>query len=174
MGKLQLMARCCPRGCATSRQGPDPRKPTRRCQPRAGAAEHAPRGARVFLARQPSPQGGFRGALSVFQGGNGPSRAALAPALDPASRDPRRPSVRLVVGRASTNSSWRRGGGAWGTGPPCLAALVGPGGARRPLLIRPQLLALLVQGGHPLAHGESGRAWRQVVGEFRSKVQIPA
>ena len=38
----------------------------------------------------------------------------------------------------------------------------------------PQALAFSIQGGHPLAHGKRGRAWRHVVGELRSKVCIPA
>ena len=132
---------------ATKRQGGGLVRPAPRCV-------HArPGRTSMFLARQPPPPGGLRGAPSVHQGGA--PRAASAPATSPAPWVPRRGSVWLVLGRSPAHALRRR------------TAAIAPSSAPPGSLLlsgRPDDLRELL----PL--DESGRPRYGVLGQRRSKV----
>ena len=127
--------------------------------------------ARVFLARQPPPPGGFRGAPSVHEGGHRPPRTALASALSPAPRGPSRRPVRLVLGRAPGNSARRRAACGRAAAPARMAALNVPASAPCLLLIRFILLVCSGARSHLLTQDEGGRSRSGVLSQFGPEVR---
>ena len=138
--------------------------------------------ARIFFARQPHLQGGFRGASSVGQDVGGPPARST-----PATRRPaHRAAVGRVFGGAPADPTGRpvpgeSGGGTEGAESPALApggnaprSPPGLGGLRRPygLACRGlKLSALVVHGAGVLAEDEGEGGGRQVGGELLAEVR---
>ena len=130
-----------------------------------------PGGARMFLARQPPPPGGFRGAPSVHQGGHRPPRTALDPASSSAPRGPSRRPVRLVLGRAPGNSARRRAACRRAAAPTRIAAVSAPAGAPRLLVIRLVLTDCSDARSYLLTQDVGGRPRSGVLSQFGPKVR---